>query len=125
VVAREVAGVVVGAPDDNETGERVMSYLNNDDLRKVIREQMIYISTPRRQGKSMFHKYFEQAAASQSIKDTLAYDDGRRWMGIDPAKCENFIPPCPIAEAAFPAPKPANDHIWDMIVLAARASRYE
>lgn len=119
-----------------------MAYPTNKEMSDIIdqhfaaaRRQMnetFYVSIPRQQGKSMFQKYFEQAAASQSIKDTLAQDDGRRWMGIDLAKSgsdQSVVAPVwnPAAKA-FPAPatpKPNTDHIWDMIVLAARASRYE
>jgi len=82
-------------------------------------------------------KHSKAVGLSRSAPDTYEeYADVRLrfWAGIDAAKPGADrtmvfpvypVPPCPIAEAAFPASKPNTDHIWDMIVLAARASRYE
>ena len=47
--------------------------------------------------------------ADAPLKDVLTIDDGRRATPAD------------LAKPAAPNP----DHIWDMLVLAARASRYE
>jgi hypothetical protein len=72
----------------------------------------------------------------QALKDTLANPE-RRWYGIDPARpgtdhsVEWSVPQDPTnfntkVEIAPPVPelRPSIDHTWDMLVLAARSSRY-
>jgi hypothetical protein len=125
---------------EESVAERIRKYAETREV--LVRRQDWFASTPRQQGKSLFQRCVDAAeraklaeeykpvawdlakpgadharALAQSLKDTLAFDDGR---------CANdralFVDPAPVIPE-IKAPDP--DHIWNMIVLAAESSRYD
>ncbi len=60
---------------------------------------------------------YQVAPSGERISATVQGDWKNGWHPV------KDVPPCPIAEVAFPK-QPDTEHIWNMIVLAAESSRY-